>query len=114
MHIVHCALCTLYNVHCTMYNVQCTMYDVHCTFQTMKIIFYMPIVYLSSNYCLVGEDKTRWRRKEHQEEEQEEMQEGRIISSSAEFRVKEGETVIFPCHTVFQGNIIPLSYSVPR
>ena len=22
--------------------------------------------------------------------------------------------VIFPCHTVFQGNIIPLSYSVPR
>ena len=89
------------------------MYDVHCTFQTMKIILYMPIVYLSSNYCLVGEDKTRWRRGE-QEEEEEEMQEGRIISSSAEFRVKEGETVIFPCHTVFQGNIIPLSYSVPR
>ncbi|XP_023328699.1 neuronal growth regulator 1 [Eurytemora carolleeae] len=53
----------------------------------------------------VGEDKTRWRRGE-QEEEEEEMQEGRIISSSAEFRLKEGETVIFPCHTVFQGSSV--------
>ncbi|XP_023328691.1 protein amalgam [Eurytemora carolleeae] len=67
----------------------------------LKIFLILCIIISHS----VGEDKTRWRRGE-QEEEGEEMQEGRIISSSAEFRLKEGETVIFPCHTVFQGSSV--------
>ena len=133
MHNVQCALCivpctmcivpcTMCIVQCTMYNAQCTMCIVHCNL--WKSYFICPLfIYLLNIVKLEkikqdGEEKNK--KKKEKKCKKEELfhylqnsgsRRGKLLFSPV---IQCFKVILFLCHTVFQGNIIPLSYSVPR